>query len=235
MVSFDVAPDPWVEAWVPPLRAGWVWAPGGWVGRVWAPGHWTPAAAARAWYGRRWLWVPGWWMGRRYVEGYWRVELRSDGEWDWVEGHFVEDGAYMPGHWRPAGTVPDGYTWEPGFWNGEDWVEGFWRPVSREGYVWVSAHLNEDGLFEAGYWEPVAEWEGMIWVPGWFDGVAWVPGYWVSEVDYDAADPDAWTPPAGVELGWDEQPAAPSLTSSEGEEIPLALPADVAEPEAPGP
>lgn len=225
LVALDFTPDPWVVGWAPPLRAGWEWTPGWWVGPRWAPGHWRPQTPAPAWYGVGWTWVPGWWLGRAYVDGYWRVERRADGEWEWVEGEYQEDGAYVPGHWRPVGAEPSGYTWEPGFWNGEEWVEGYWRPVARDGYHWVTAHLNEDGVFEAGYWEPDQDWPGMIWVPGWFDGVKWVPGYWVSDAEYEAADPDTWTPPEGVDAGWDEDPVDPPTAASEGVEVPLALPA----------
>lgn len=225
VVWFEFAPDPWVATWAPPARAGWVWVPGHYAGPLWVPGHWAPAAGAPAWYGARWVFVPGWWMGPTYIEGYWRVDHRSDGDWVWVEGAYQADGSYIPGYWKPSGPEPAGYTWEPGFWNGEDWVEGYWRPVAREGYAWVRAHLNSDGTFEAGYWEPLEQRPGMVWVPGWFDGETWQSGYWVEQGEYDAADPDKWTPPEGVDEGWNEPESAPPTSATEGAEIPLALPA----------
>lgn len=225
VVWFDFHVDPWVAAWVPPPRPGWVWISGHWEGPVWIPGHWEPTHPPATWYGARWVYVPGFWIGPVYVEGYWRVERRADGRWEWVDGHYTADGAYVPGHWVPADPAPAGYVWEPGFWNGEHWVEGYWRPASREGYVWVSARYTADGTYEAGYWEPAAPRPGYVWIPGWFDGEKWVPGYWVPEADYRSTDPQAWTPPAGAEDGWNEPaPSAPPTTATEGDEVPLALP-----------
>jgi hypothetical protein len=143
-----------------------------------------------------------------------------------VPGHYVGGGAYVSGHWRPTAPPPSGYTWEPGFWDGEDWVEGFWRPASRSGYRWVDGRYVEDGTYQAGYWEPTEPRPGFVWIPGWFDGEVWVQGYWVSEAEYTATDTQAWTPPEGVEDGWDQASAPAPESAPQGEEIPLALPVD---------
>jgi hypothetical protein len=79
---------------------------------------------------------------------------RSDGDWVWIDGHYNEDGSYIPGHWRPVADAPDGYVWEPGFFDGQVWVEGYWRPARRDGYHWVAATYDGDGIYDAGYWDP---------------------------------------------------------------------------------
>lgn len=221
-VHFDFTPDPWGPAWLPPPRAGWDWVPGHWAGAIWVPGHWRPIAPAPAWYRVPWRFVPGFWAGPIYVEGYWRQEARPD--WVWVEGEYLADGSYLPGHWEPVGPGPEGYVWEPGFWDGQDWIEGYWRPAARAGYRWVSAHYDPDGSHHAGYWEPLEQRAGWVWIPGWFDGDQWQPGYWVKQSDYDNADPDAWTPPEGWDDGWDNTTPPPSADESDAESAPLALP-----------
>jgi hypothetical protein len=116
--------------------------------------------------------------------------------------------------------------WEAGFWDGDDWVEGFWRPASRSGFRWIDAGYRDDGVWEAGYWEPLAPRSGHVWVPGWYDGGAWQDGYWVTEAEYDAANPDAWTPPEGARDGWDAAPSEPPAGAVDADDVPLALPAD---------
>ncbi|MDP2313983.1 MAG: hypothetical protein Q8P41_13835 [Pseudomonadota bacterium] len=226
VVSFDFTPSPWEAGWAPPSRAGWAWVPGHWEGPYWVPGHWEPSRVAPSWYGAQWTWVPGFWVGPAYVEGYWRLQQRRDGEWVWVDGGYRSDGSYVPAHWRPATAPPAGFIWEAGFWDGESWVEGFWRPASRRNYDWVSARYLGDGTYEAGYWEPTEARPGYVWVPGWFDGEAWNDGYWVAEAEYRAADPDAWTPPEGVEDGWHDAPYEATDAPASEDELPLALPVD---------
>ena len=176
--------DPWGPQWTPVGRRGWVWVPGYWANGFWHPGSWVPARhlAPRTGF----VWTTGFWQTNNvYVDGYWRPEEREDGEWQWVEGYYLEDGSYVPGHWRPTADGPEGYLWEPGFWKGDGYVDGFWRPEYRRGYQWQSAYYDVDGLFHAGYWLPMVDQDGFIWVPGWFDGNAWVEGYWVSDDEFD--------------------------------------------------
>ncbi|RME25293.1 MAG: hypothetical protein D6798_09300, partial [Deltaproteobacteria bacterium] len=220
-LSFEV--HAWTDAWVPPPRPGWIWVPGYWDGPVWVPGHWVPAAAAPVWHGRRYVYVPGWWVGDVYVEGYYRAETRDTGDWIWVDGYYLDDGTYVWGYWVPAGEAPDGYVWVPGFWDGDTYVDGFWRPESRPGYVWVGAWYDEDGVYHSGYWEPTVAEPGKVWIPGWFDGETWVNGYWVDAEEYEAADPQDWDPPEGWDEGWDEDADATS-TDADAAEAPLALP-----------
>jgi hypothetical protein len=119
------------------------------------------------------------------------------------------------GHWAPADAAPDGYVWEPGFWDGDEWVEGFWRPAARVDQRWVSSAYDADGVYHAGYWQPIAQWPGFVWIPGWFDGETWIDGFWVEEGTYRASDPDAWAP----------DPDAEAIDAPLEDDAPLAIPA----------
>jgi hypothetical protein len=163
-------------------------------------------------------------MGSVYVEGFWRQAARPG--WTWRDGYYLDDGSYVRGWWTPEGGPPaPGYVWEGGWWDGEVWVEGFWRPRERAGYRWVSAWLDDDGIYHGGFWEPLEERPGMVWIPGWFDGEQWIEGYWVPEDIYRSTDAEDWQPDAG----WDQRapPAEPSAEPPAGENdesAPLALP-----------
>ena len=80
-----------------------------------------------------------------------------------------------------------------GFFDGETWVAGFYRPEFRTGYQWVGAYFDGDGIYNGGYWEPAEDKSGQVWIPGWFDGSEWEKGYWVSEREYRDADIDNWS------------------------------------------
>lgn len=228
VVSFGFAVDPWGTAWVPPSRTGWVWVPGFYnVYGYWVPGYWEPARQTVVVYSdNSYVYVPGYWQDEVYVEGYYRVEARSDGDWEWIEGYYLEDGTAIPGHWVPSAAGPDGYTWEPGFFDGETWVEGFWRPEYRAGFVWISSWYDDDGIYNAGYWEPTEASPGEVWIPGWFDGTEWVEGYWIDEAEYSQGDIDTWEPEEGWHDGWD--PESGDLIYDDAEEdygtVPLAMP-----------
>lgn len=214
VVWFGFGVNPWGPAWIPPSRYGWSWVPGYWYYGYWHPGYWRPLAPIPIGY----VYVPGWWQTEVvYVEGFYRQESREG--WRWVDGQYLDDGTYVRGHWLPRGTTPAGYTWVPGFWNGDQWLEGFWRPEFRSGYRWVEGYYDADGLFVAGYWEPIEDVPGHIWVPGWFDGSEWVEGYWISEKEMDEERPEDWVPEQGVPSDVIELPA----------DAPLAMP--VVEPE----
>lgn len=223
VVNFTFVVDPWLAVWVPPPRAGWTWVPGHYDALgFWVPGHWVPIGGPPTWYPHvHYVYVPGYWQGPVYVEGWWRADAR-DG-WIWQDGYYLSDGTYVSGHWEPAGPGPEGYTWEAGYFDGEEWVEGFWRPELRAGYTWVSAYFDESGIYHGGYWMPLETQPGHTWIPGWFDGQQWVEGYWVSDQEYQAADPQSWTAPEGWNDGWDAAAAAPAST----DDAPLALPVDV--------
>lgn len=224
VVAFSFGVDPWSPVWVPPSRAGYVWVPGVWVGPTWIPGYWAPVNRAVAGY----VYVPGYWDGPAYVEGFYRVDRRDDGGWSWVDGYYLDDGTYVRGHWAPTGEPPAGYTWEPGFWDGQTWVDGFWRPTFRTGYAWVSSFHDGDGVFHAGYWAPVDDVPGMVWIPGWFDGAAWVEGYWVDQGEYETTDVQAWSPDEGWDAGWDEadvdDPVWIDTSTSDAAARPLGIP-----------
>ena len=154
------------------------------------------------------LFVPGLWYDSAYVEGYWRPEYRSG--WVWVGARYLADGTCIPSHWRPIQDVPTGFVWEAGFYDGERYVDGFWRPEGRAGFRWVSASMNAQGVWTTGYWVPVESRPNQVWIPGWFDGVRWVEGYWVEMEEYGAVE-STWTPPAftdGPPVVFDEPPLA---------------------------
>ena len=220
VVSFPFTAHAWVDTWAPPPRAGWRWTAGRRVGARWIPGYWAPTRPVpRAGY----VFVPGWWIGDVYVEGYYRVPDRPDGDWVWIDGHYNEDGSYIPGHWRPVADAPDGYVWEPGFFDGQVWVEGYWRPARRDGYHWVAATYEGDGIYDAGYWDPEGDKPGYVWVPGWFDGNQWIEGYWVTEAEYKNTDPSKYTADDGWNEGWDDK-SSDVAAAEEGP--PIAIPVD---------
>lgn len=200
VVGFGFGCDPWLDTWAPPRRVGWRWMPGTWTAwGYWSPGFWAPQRSVRVPVG--YAFVPGWWDNNVYIEGYYRTQNRNG--WAWNDGYYLDDGTYVRGHWRPQGNGPDGYDWEAGFWDGENWVEGFWRPQFRTGFTWVSAYYDDDSIFHAGYWMPVQQQPGSIWVPGWFDGNEWQQGYWENEQTYGAANVQEWTPEDGWNDGWE--------------------------------
>lgn len=211
--------QPWGPQWVPNTRLGWVWVPGYYRFGFWHPGYWVPSnhVAPRSGY----VWVNGFWQHNgAYIDGYWRPERRSDGRWRWIEGYYLEDGSYVPGHWRPRGRAPEGYAWEPGFWKGDAYIDGFWRPEFRRGFAWQNAYYDTDGVYRAGFWVPVEDNPGQVWVPGWFDGTEWVRGYWEAADDFDKTidELDQWQPP-------EPEPVADSGGPVKAEEEPLGLPA----------
>ncbi len=209
----------WVEGWAPPPRAGWEWVPGGVVQGQWWPGYWRPVSPAPIYGPATYVWVPGFWDYGVWFEGYWRIASRPG--WVWIDGVYLASRHHLRGYWLPTSDAPEGYVWEPGFWDGEDWVGGFWRPESRVGYRWVSSAFDEQGLFHAGYWEPLQDEPGMVWVPGWFDGTSGQEGYWVPQAEYEAADPAGWQPDEGWDDGWrDADDGVPDPGDP-----PLALPA----------
>jgi hypothetical protein len=208
---------PWRYGWVPPYRPGWVWRGGYYCrGGFWCPGYWAPFAASSFWFGVGWSFAPGWWIGSTYVDGFWRMSDRAG--WSWSDGYYLDDGTYVPGYWAPDGQPPrEGYVWEPGYWDGKYWVEGFWRPSERPGYRWVSSWLDQDGIQHAGYWEPTEDRPGYVWIPGWFDGKQWIEGYWVTQEQYDQANPDDYKP----DEGWDDRSTNPPPSDHPPPAIPV--------------
>ncbi len=230
VVGFGFVTYAWTSQWAPPHRTGWVWVPGYSMYGYWHPGHWSPVAPAPVHY----VYVPGWWDNEVYVEGYYRKDGR-DG-WAWVSGEYLDDGTYIPGHWIPEGSAPEGYLWESGFFDGEAWIDGFWRPEYRAGHQWLSAYFDADGIYNSGYWLPLEERLDHVWVPGWFDGTQWVEGYWLHEDEVTEEAFEAWSPEDGFDDGWENgagwgdgevlKNQSPQGVELDGEfgDAPLALP-----------
>ncbi len=58
-------------------------------------------------------------------------------------------------------------------------IQGYWRPATKPGYVWVKGHLNRDGNWVPGHWKPVGPAPaGKIWVSGLWIGGCWQAGHW---------------------------------------------------------
>jgi hypothetical protein len=95
---------------------------------------------------------------------------------------------WVPGHWEPARSAPPSWygtswVWVPGWWMGPIWVEGYWRPVHRPGWVWADGYYLDDGSYVRGWWEPESAppAPGYVWEGGYYDGETWVEGYWRPE------------------------------------------------------
>lgn len=150
---------------------GFVWQQGHFDNGRWTPPHFVPT------HNRvDQIWV----SGHRGADGYWvlghwrRVHLNG---YVWVEGHFVGD-QFIPGHWRPIRPRPD-YVWVPGYAAPAGiWVDGFWRPHLRVGFVWVGGYYKY-GYWTPGFWRPLHPRPGFLWVAGYYGpGNVWVPGFW---------------------------------------------------------
>jgi len=191
--GFGYSVYPWYDWWAPPARAGWRWVHGYMGYGYYHPGYWSPVHTAPAGM----VYVRGWWEDEVYVDGYYRARSRAG--WRWVNGHYDKHGVYYRAHWRPVGPAPDGYAWEAGFWDGEQYVDGFWRPDDRPGFLWASGFYDGDGVFHAAYWLPEHDEPGAEWVPGWFDGSAWQDGYWVDASELSQEAIEQWEPPAEVD------------------------------------
>lgn len=69
----------------------------------------------------------------------------------WIPGHVDNAGFWVPGHYRPVMSRP-GYEWEPGYWRGAVYVDGFWRPNHVQGLRWVPGHYTDNRGFMPGHW-----------------------------------------------------------------------------------
>ena len=118
-------------------------------------------------------------------------------------------------------------TWEAGFFDGEEWAEGFWRPAQRTGHRWISPYYDGEGIYHSGYWEPIQAQAGAVWVPGWFDGNAWQEGYWVPTEEYESVDLASWEPEPGFDAGWEDEPGEEDALTDAGP--PLAMPVTFAD------
>ena len=159
----------WVPGhWAPtaPPVAGYVYVPGWWSGAVYVsgyyrvaerdrwmwidgrygphgsyvPGYWHPTNAAPDGY----TWEAGFWDGEMWVEGYWRPVQRAG--YEWVPARTTDEGVHNGGYWEPLESRADS-VWIPGWFDGNQWVEGYW--VSRPEY----------DATDPSAWEPDAGWD----------------------------------------------------------------------------
>lgn len=74
--------------------------------------------------------------------------------WVWVDGHYADGGVWVPGYWMPSRPRP-GYAWVPGHWEGDRYVDGYWRELNRPGFTWMDGYYDRAGRWHEGYWAPV--------------------------------------------------------------------------------
>lgn len=70
--------------------------------------------------------------------------------WVWVDGGPDAFGGWQPGTWRPYDSRV-GYVWEPGYWSGFQYIDGYWRPVERASWMWQGGHYEGRG-WVSGRW-----------------------------------------------------------------------------------
>jgi hypothetical protein len=159
----------WVPGhWAPvgPPVVGYVYVPGWWFGDVYVSGyyrvaerhrwrwidgrygpdgsyvagHWEPTSGAPDGY----TWEAGFFDGETWVEGYWRPVARTG--YRWVPARTTGEGVHDSGYWQPLETRPDS-VWIPGWFDGNQWVEGYW--VSKSEY----------DATDPSAWEPDPGWD----------------------------------------------------------------------------
>ena len=79
--------------------------------------------------------------------------------WTWVEGYYAQDGSWVPGYWAPAYQRP-GYVWVAGHWEGDRYLDGYWREIARPGWTWVDGYYDRGGRWVQGYWAPAGPPQG---------------------------------------------------------------------------
>ncbi len=114
------------------------------------------------------------------VPGFWRLSVRPG--FTWVDG-FWKGEIYVPGYYRPNRDRGRNWAWVPGHWGGDRWLPGRWRPSQRAGYDWIEGHWTREGEWIEGFWRPLARApRGMVWEPGYWNARGWVEGFWRVEV-----------------------------------------------------
>ena len=154
-------------------------------------------------YRHGWVWMPGYWSWGYWHPGFWRPTVAAPVGYVYVNGWWEGD-AYVEGYYRK--DARDDWEWVEGYYLDDGtYVRGHWAPTydGPEGYRWEPGFYDEEGIFHSGYLMPETEPPGEIWIPGWFDGNEWVPGYFEDEQAYYDTDLDAWEPEEGVDDGWE--------------------------------
>ena len=139
-----------------------------------------------------------------YVQGQWEPEeeIIIEEEYIYEPGYRADTGYWIPGFVRHRDRA--GFSWMPGYWDGPEWVAGYWAPTSRRhDHVWVRGHVGVDGrwvpghwratdragygwvngywvadTYVWGFWRPIVATPGQVWVVGYSVGGVWYPGYW---------------------------------------------------------
>jgi len=79
-----------------------------------------------------------------------RVQHSPRDGWVWADGAPDGAGGWYPGSWRPF-DARTGYVWEPGYWNGFQYVDGYWRVVQRPSWTFVTGQY-QGRTWVAGHW-----------------------------------------------------------------------------------
>jgi hypothetical protein len=128
----------------------WYWQDGYYLDDgVYVRGHWVPTSPPPQGY----TWEAGFWDGESWVEGFWRPEYRSG--FTWVSSYYDLEGVYHGGYWMPIQDVY-GQSWIPGWFDGNEWVTGYWIDDSDLSGDAISSWAPDDG-WDAG-WEVGSGW-----------------------------------------------------------------------------
>jgi hypothetical protein len=135
-----------------------------WTGGYYSEGdyvapHWSP----REFDEDEYVYVPGY----RATTGYWIPGFRRSRHrtgYAWITGYW-DSGIWVSGFWRPT-MSRTGYSYSPGHVGLDGyWVSGFWRRGARSGYMWVDGYYVGDS-FVWGFWRPVRVRFGYTWIVG---------------------------------------------------------------------
>lgn len=127
--------------WRPEARddGDWLWVEGYYLeDGTYVSGHWRPTIAGPEGYS----WEPGFFDGETWVEGFWRPEFRAG--YVWVSSWYDEEGIFHTGYWEPTDAVP-GQVWIPGWFDGTDWVPGYWVDETEYNTTNIDTWQPEEG------------------------------------------------------------------------------------------
>jgi hypothetical protein len=136
-------------------------------------GYWIPGFR-RSRHRTGYAWITGYWDSGIWVSGFWRPTMSRTG-YSYSPGHVGLDGYWVSGFWRRGAR--SGYMWVDGYYVGDSFVWGFWRPVRvRSGYTWIVGYRNS-GVWYSGRWRRSVR-AGYYWMPGRYNRGVYVAGTW---------------------------------------------------------